>query len=114
VYLHRRRITAEIISQPESGVVFKHSLEYPDLQGIREYSESGNIQGTTGEHSGNIQGTFREHSGNIQLASGLPRAPPVFGHQHACERDGAIRVLLPRRVVLRAAMLLSVRPGDLR
>jgi hypothetical protein len=29
--LHRRRIPSEIISQSESGVVFKHSLEYPDL-----------------------------------------------------------------------------------
>jgi hypothetical protein len=31
VYPHRRRIPSKIISQSESGVVFKHSSEYPDL-----------------------------------------------------------------------------------
>jgi hypothetical protein len=56
-----RRFPSEMTSQPESGVVFEHSLEYPNLP--------GNIQGTFREHAGNIQGTFREHSENIRGTS---------------------------------------------
>jgi hypothetical protein len=58
-----RRIPSEIISKPEPGVVFEHSLLHSKWS-IREHS--GNIQGTFREHSGSIQGTFREHSGIVQ------------------------------------------------
>jgi hypothetical protein len=64
-----RRIPSEIISQPEPGVVFEHSLlhsksEYPDLPQPPKCLPVN--QGTFREHSGNIQGKFRESSGKVQ------------------------------------------------
>ena len=70
-----RHIPSEIISQPEPGVVFKHSLlhsklEYPDLPQPPECipvtavdRHQGNMTKSykKGVHSGNIQGTLREH-----------------------------------------------------
>jgi hypothetical protein len=58
-----RRIPSEIISQPEPGVVFEHSLLHSNWS-IRILPN--HHQGTFREHSGNIPGTFREHSGNLR------------------------------------------------
>jgi hypothetical protein len=80
VYPHRRRISSEIISLSESGVVFKHSLEYPHLpqppRCLLVNADDRHQRNITKSDQKDIyrahrahHGTFREHSGNIARKS---------------------------------------------